>query len=261
MKTFTKVAREVLASTRDDFDFHDPDAGSVRVSFRSTAKLTKLDDVCSSLIQGKTPAKSAYTETGVRILKVKNVGGYGIRWEYEFFVTEDHFSRAVKARVEEGDILMLCAAHSKEYIGRCDLVRDLKAHIPSGKVCAVAELIIIRPDSRIILPQFLLAYLRLPVVQQEIIRMVKGQSAHLYPTDLKRLDVVVPSLAAQREIADAWTAAERDYNQRLREAIEAFAEARKHAEAAILALDGEVVARKGSASALPLFKKLGGRAT
>lgn len=254
MKTFTKDAALVAKSGRDDFDFHDPDAASIRKAFGAHIKLSKLGDVCISVGQGKTPAKDAYTDAGVRILKVKNVPGIGIRWGEKFYVSEAHYAKAKKAGVQEGDILMLCAAHNKEYIGRCDLVRDLAANIPGGKVCSVAELIIIRPNPKIILPEFLLTYVRMPMVLEEIIRMVKGQTAHLYPSDLRELEVVVPSLDVQRKIADAWTKAEADYIRRTREAQEDLERARKAAEAGIMAVEDSV--QTNGTGAMPLFKGL-----
>ena len=169
-------------------------------------------------------------------------------------VRRQRAEKAKKAGVQEGDILMLCAAHNKEYIGRCDLVRDLAANIPGGKVCSVAELIIIRPNPKIILPEFLLTYVRMPMVLEEIIRMVKGQTAHLYPSDLRELEVVVPSLDVQRKIADAWTKAEADYIRRTREAQEDLERARKAAEAAIMAVEDSV--QTNGTGAMPLFKGL-----
>ncbi|HZY30752.1 MAG TPA: hypothetical protein VFF86_03835 [Candidatus Methylomirabilis sp.] len=179
----------------------------------------------------------------MRILKVKNLTGSGIRWDEEFYVTEIFYQKAPKAHVQEDDILMLCSAHNKMYIGRCDIVKGLAENIPDGRCAAVGEIIIIRADEQKILPDYLLTYLRLPVVQAEISRMVKGQSAHLYSRDLRHLRVAVPSPEKQRVIAQFALDAQADYRQRITEATMRLDMARAQVETMIHGLEDQPVRR------------------
>ncbi len=237
MHVFTIDLQRIVQSGRDDFDFHDPQASSIRQVFAERISSVPLEGLCLKISAGKTAARGAYVSSGVRILKVKNVRGSGIRWDEAFYVTPGFYAAAKKAHVEEDDILMLCSAHNKIYIGRCDIVDGLPGHVPDGRCCAVGELIIIRADKTKVLPEYLLTYLRLPVVQAEVSRMVKGQSAHLYSRDLKDLRVVVPSLPKQKEIAALSMNAQAEHNRRILEAKQMLEENRKELERLIHLLE------------------------
>jgi hypothetical protein len=226
MHCYTTDLAKVIRSGRDDFDFHDPQAGRLSDVFAANVTTDALESLCWRITAGKTAARNAYTESGVRILKVKNVTGAGIRWSETFYVSPSFYERAQKAHVQEDDILMLCSAHNKTYIGRCDIVKDIALHVQDGRMCAVGEVIIVRPNREKVLPEYLLTYLRLPVVQAEISRMVKGQSAHLYPRDLKQLRVVLPLLEEQYEIAALAMNSQADYRERIAEATRALNEGR-----------------------------------
>ena len=102
----------------------------------------------------------------------------------------------------------------------------------------VGELIIIRADPARVLPEYLITFLRLPIVQEMVRRMVKGQTAHLYPRDLKNLEVVLPSKQVQKEIADMNAAAEEDYFARIRAATEDLAASRSIIKNLILTGNG-----------------------
>ncbi len=261
MQVFVVSLQKVIDSGRDDFDFHNPAVESARGFFRHDADIATLGDVCEGIRNGRTPAKSAYVTEGIRILKVKNLSGVGIRWDETAFVSRSFYAHTQKGHVQDGDILMLCSAHNKVYIGRCDVVTGLEAEVPSGECCAVGEVIIIRARRELILPEYLVTYLRLPMVQADISKMVKGQSAHLYPKDLQQLQIVVPALHVQYEIAQVAMAAEVDYRGRIAEANRLLSEARGQVDSMIrkAAESAPAFARSASrdgAGSMPLFDGL-----
>lgn len=224
MKTLLVDLGKVIDSGRLDFDFFCP-SEEFEISLAEGYRKNTLANLCTYIGTGKTAPRNAYPETGVRILKVKNLRGNGIDWEPKFFVTEKFYTYAEKkARVYEGDILMLCSAHNKVYIGRCDIITRFSKDVQddSGRCLCVGELIIIRANPQLILPEYLIAYLRLPIVQEKVRRMVKGQTAHLYPRDLKQLEVIIPPRRIQQEIAEMNAAAEEEYFTRLRSITEEF---------------------------------------
>lgn len=224
MKILLIELNKVIESSRLDFDFFCPYEEN-EISLADGYRKDTLANLCTYIGTGKTAPRNAYPEIGVRILKVKNLKGNGIDWEPKFFVTEEFYASAEKkARVYEGDILMLCSAHNKIYIGRCDIITRFPKDIQddSNRCLCVGEIIIIRANPQQILSDYLVTYLRLPIVQEKIRRMVKGQTAHLYPQDLRRLEVIIPPRKVQKEIAEMNIAAEEEYRTRIRDATEEF---------------------------------------
>ncbi len=215
----------VIAKGRMDFDFYNPNQTKITDSMVKGYSKDKLDSICISIHTGKTASRNSYPEQGIRIIKVKNITGSGVRWGEYFYVTEKFYEDAKKkSHVQIGDILMLCSAHSKVYIGRCDIIDHFPEDIVTNdsKLCCVGELIIIRANPEKVIPQYLLTFLRLPIVQDQIKLMVKGQSAHLYSKDLKNLDVVIPPRDIQEKIAEISTVSQKEYLNRIKEAKEAL---------------------------------------
>ena len=127
------------------------------------------------------------------ILKVGNLTGRGIDWEPRDrnFVSVAESVRRVKSQkltVREGDILLTSSAHAARYIAK---KVDVVAHIPQDykDLTFVGELIRLRPKGETD-PFVLLASLRHPRVREDLQACVRGQTAHLNPSDL--LEVVVP---------------------------------------------------------------------
>lgn len=212
----------VIKSGRMDYDFFNPNQKKISDSIKGNFDEDKLENVCLYVNTGKTAPRNSYPDEGIRIIKVKNVGGNGIKWDIKFYVSKEFYEKAEKkSRVQIGDILMLCAAHNKSYIGRCDIIDSFPEEVMKNdsKCCCVGELIIIRPNPEKIVPDYLLSFLKLPLVQEQIIRMVKGQSAHLYPKDLKKLDIILPSKDTQEEIAKLNRDSQMGFNKRVKDAM------------------------------------------
>lgn len=219
----------VRSSGRLDFGFYNP-AQEAEIRLAKGYTTDKLGNLCIKVKAGKTAPRGAYPPSGVRIIKVKNIRGNRINWSEKFFVTEEFYRSAEKkASLQEGDILMLCSAHSRSYIGRVDIIDRFPPEVrdDNDRCLCVGELIIIRADPSRVLPAYLITYLRLPAVQEKIQKMVKGQSAHLYPKDLMHLDVVLPPPEIQANLAEMNMNGEKEYFARLRRADEDLTEIRQ----------------------------------
>ena len=168
--------KTVRNSGRLDFDYFNP-SQEQQISLAKGFTKEILGNLCIKVGTGKTAPRGSYPDAGVRIVKVKNIRGSGINWNVKFFVTEEFYKSAEKkARLQEGDILMLCAAHNKSYIGRVDIVSKFPQEVrdDDDRCITVGELIIIRANPELVVPEYLITYLRLAVVQEKIRKMVKG---------------------------------------------------------------------------------------
>src|SRR3989344_4989138 len=174
MEIILTQLNKVKTSGRMDYDFYNPNHKKITDNMVRGYKTDTLENVCLKINTGKTAPRNSYPDVGVRIIKVKNISGNGIKWQEKFFISEEFYEKAEKkARVQIGDILMLCSAHSKVYIGRADIIDTLPETVIDDKsrcVC-VGELIIIRGNPEKVLPEYLIAFLRLPIVQEQIRRM------------------------------------------------------------------------------------------
>jgi restriction endonuclease S subunit len=232
---------KVRESGRLDFDFFNP-SQEQQISLAKGFTKETLGNLCIKVGTGKTAPRGSYPDAGVRIVKVKNIRGSGINWNDKFFVSEEFYKSAEKkARLQEGDILMLCAAHNKMYIGRVDIINRFPQEVKAdGERCtAVGELIIIRANPSLVVPEYLITFLRLAVVQEKIRKMVKGQTAHLYPRDLVHLEVVLPPREIQEEIAEMNLEAERQYSSRIQRAEDDLLTTRRMIKNIILTGSGD----------------------
>lgn len=221
---------QVIKKGRMDYDFYTPNQQKITDSIVKGYTQDKLENVCLLIGTGKTAARNSYPDKGIKIIKVKNITGSGINWEHHFYITGEFYEDFEhKAKVQIGDILILCSAHNKSYIGRCDIIDSFPKEVieNDSKCCCVGELIIVRANPEKIIPEYLITFLRLPIVQEQIRRMVKGQSAHLYSKDLKRLDIILPSKPLQEEIAEINRVSQIDYTNRVKEAKLALKTARE----------------------------------
>ena len=164
--------------------------------------LTKpLLAVCEKITNGLTPAKIGYTDEGCVVVKVASLTKlFQINWDKVAFTSTEFFKKAKKAHIKDGDLLILSASHQLDYIGRSfALVRDIPADY-IDQCMAVGELILIRSNPQIVLPEYLLTCFMMQPIQKLINRMTRGQSAHLYAEDLKHLKIPLPPLDVQQMI-------------------------------------------------------------
>lgn len=168
-----------------------------------------LRDLTDLITTGRTPARKAYTPSGLFVVKVGNLSGRGIDWyaRDRNFINESETQKRRKADllIRDGDILLTSSAHSPVYIAKkVDVVSNIPQWI-GGQASFVGEVMLIRPKQDIVDPYVLLGYLRHPNVVDQIQRMVRGQTAHLHARDLGNLQIprtILKPDATMLQIAD-----------------------------------------------------------
>ena len=162
-----------------------------------------IGTICEKLSNGLTPPQVGYTEKGCLVIKVASLTKrWYIDWKKVAFTSEEFLKQAQKYHIKDGDIVMLSSSHQLNYIGRSfAIVRDIpKNYI--GQCMAVGELIIIRVNHQIVIPEYLLACFIMKPIQELINRMSRGQTAHLYAEDLQHLRLPIPPIEIQQAIVD-----------------------------------------------------------
>ena len=188
---------------RLDFDYYHPDfLKEIRRIEDSKWRVVSLEDI-ADVKTGKTLKRNQYLEEGsVFNIKVVNITGKGLSWTSSHtgsFTSDELYEQNPNACVKRGDILMVCSAHHVEYIGRCDIVEKFPKNLK--KVMCSGEVMIIRPNTEKVDPYYLLYYLRSKLGRVQIRRMITGQSAHLYPDDMKKyFRVILPPKDIQQKL-------------------------------------------------------------
>jgi hypothetical protein len=153
-----------------------------------------LTSLCHDIFNGATPARAKYTQTGHRVLKVRDLTNEGLDWDVgeRAFVESAFFSKHLRQRIQVGDILITAAAHHPSYIGKkVDIVDWIPEEYSKG-VLATAEILVIRPNTQLIDPLYLLMYLRTEQGYQALQSCVTGQTAHIYPRDVGKIMIPLP---------------------------------------------------------------------
>lgn len=163
-----------------------------------------LRDLAHLMKTGRTPSRSAYTDSGLFLVKVGNLTGKGIDWssrDRNFIPTEEATKRRKAGLLlEAGDILLTSSAHSPVYIAKkVDILEEVPAWA-GGQASFVGEVMLIRPDKTKIDPFVLLAFLRAPETMTKIQRLVRGQTAHLHANDLGSISVPKSFLSPSPEV-------------------------------------------------------------
>ena len=174
----------------------------VEVSEREGWETKTLNELCDEVIfSGSTPGRNAYADSGgrsadsgVRVVKFRNITNRGVEWGLNdrAFVTEDFFQRHIAKRVQVGDIVVGTAAHNPAYIGK---KLDIIDYIPEeyeNEVMCVAEVMVIRVNPEKIDPYYVLMYLRTEEGYEALQRCIRGQTAHIYPKDVKLIQIPIP---------------------------------------------------------------------
>jgi len=154
-----------------------------------------LSELCDGKIfTGRTPSRNLYTKTGFKILKVRDLTGKGIDWDNNErgFVSHEFFIKKQDIRLEQNDILIISAAHHPKYIGeKVDIVDSIPERYKEGVICS-AELMVIRVNPKYIDPYYVLLFLKTIDGYKSIQSCVRGQTAHIYPKDIKNVKVQIP---------------------------------------------------------------------
>ena len=157
---------------------------------------TTVLSAAAQVFNGKTPSKIEQREAGHPVLKIRDVSELGkFRGQFRSFVDESLAAKYSSKRVQQGDTLILNAAHNADYVGS----KTFHAESAVYGSLATGEWLIIRPDPQALDGSFVHHWVRLDSTRREIKEVVNG--IHLYPKDVARLKITLPPLPEQRRIA------------------------------------------------------------
>ncbi len=151
----------------------------------------------ASVFNGKTPPKSEQRNEGHPVLKIKDVDELGgFRGRFQSFVDPAFAGKFPRASVCNGDTLILNAAHNAAYVAS----KTYRVEPSTVGALATGEWLIIRADNSALDPGFLYQWVNSPPTRHSLREHVKG--IHLYPKDVARTAIPMPSLDEQRRISN-----------------------------------------------------------
>ncbi|MCW8333030.1 restriction endonuclease subunit S [Vibrio paucivorans] len=159
----------------------------------SLVQLSTVADV----FNGKTPSKAQQRDKGFPVLKIKDVSAKRkFRGHFESFVDESVAFKSKDKFLKLNDTLILNAAHNASHVGS----KQYRAEIEVVGSLPTGEWLIARTkDEKSLDSVYLSFYLRSDFVRHQISLLVKG--IHLYPKDVARLNIPLPPLETQKQIA------------------------------------------------------------
>ncbi len=185
-----------ISSHRFDCDYYKTYYQKLINAVEESSYNTKsLDDVCLLVSNGKTPAKSDYSEepTEYPIIKVGSYSNNHIDLD-----KVDYSNSTNTLTAEKGDIFILSAAHQAEYVGRHIKYLNLNPNLPTS---FVGELICVRVNETKCNSMFLFSLLNTELYKNLLNREKTGQTSHIYGKDIKKIKIPLPSIEKQNAIA------------------------------------------------------------
>lgn len=150
----------------------------------------------AAVFNGKTPSKAEQRDSGHPVLKIKDVDESGVfKGGFGSFVDPEFADKFSSKKINVDDTLVLNAAHNSDYVGS----KQYRAESSVVDSLPTGEWLVARADAEQLHPRFLNYWFRSPQVRFQIKYLVKG--IHLYPRDVARLKILLPSLAEQKRIA------------------------------------------------------------
>lgn len=163
---------------------------------QSKYSVDNLLKVISHIGGGKTPKSTDYSDEPTTYPIIK-VGSY--TKEYIDLQKTDFTSSSNTTYAKKGDVFILSAAHQAEYVGRH--IKYLN-ETPDTLTAYVGELICVRANKSICNSMYLFSLLSLDIFKTLINREKTGQTSHIYSKDIKHINIPVPPLEKQNEIAE-----------------------------------------------------------
>lgn len=150
----------------------------------------------AEVFNGKTPSKAEQRNQGHPVLKIRDVCELGrFRGQHESFVDYSLAAKYPKKQVQDGDTLILNAAHNADYVAS----KTYRAEPPVFGTLATGEWLIIRPSKEKLDASFVHHWVTSKSARSAIRKVVNG--IHLYPKDVARLEIPLPPFTEQRRIA------------------------------------------------------------
>ncbi|MBK8588222.1 MAG: restriction endonuclease subunit S, partial [Sandaracinaceae bacterium] len=189
---FAKRTRRLAARSlteRLDAHFY---PSAVEQYFRQLGDPTRsLECVCSLVVNGQSQPEA---EEGVLQATVTNLGRSFVEGSLRIVERPADSSRALAPH----DLLLCNAAHNKSYIGRDVTYSQVDGAYPS------TEVMVVRVDRTQLPASFVRHYLKTEIGHLQVQSTIRGITAHSYPTDVRLLEIPIPTVPdADRE---AWFA-------------------------------------------------------
>jgi len=153
-----------------------------------------LGDACEAIIDN-LHSNPRLSETGISCIRSPDVGYGTLNTEGAQRTDEEEFRRrTIRGEPRAGDMVLVREGGGT---GKCSLVE------PDQRFSLGQRVMMLRPNTKRILPRFFLHQLLSPLVQEEqIVPLSKGSaSPHLNIGALRRFTLKLPSLGEQRRIA------------------------------------------------------------
>jgi len=196
--------------------------------------IKKLSNVTYLINSGKTPAKTEYVNDiskHDKIYDIIKVGSYS-----QDLINSKNLDQTIvspKFEVRKGDIFILSAAHQSEYVGKH--IKFLNENLDN--VGCVGELICVRANNSIVLNSYLFSILKTDIFKTLINRRKTGQTSHIYPRDIRKIEVPIPNMSKQQEIVEHIDHIRSTATQLQQDADEILASAKHQIENMILGED------------------------
>lgn len=149
---------------------------------------------------GKTPKRGDYANSGIKIVKFRDVSSTGIDWcnDEVGYVAIGSPSSTDLRYLETGDVLLTASAHSAESIGKktC-VVRELPSNVE--KAAFVGELLCARANQTKVIPQWILSWFLSQTGKEAVADRVEG--VHLTQGRAREIDIPIPPLVEQQRLA------------------------------------------------------------
>jgi type I restriction enzyme, S subunit len=189
---------EFISETRFDAQYFS--SKFFRTIFLKYFKTESLNSLCKEIDTGSTPEKNQYSKNGYPILKMGCLTNYGMNWSKIEYVVDAHFQKSKKFTVKEDDVFFTSSAHAREHIGK---KVDIVSKIPLSFIkdlSFVAEIMKISPKRNKINPYYLWAFLQTEISHKIFLNCIRGQTAHIYPKDIEKIDIPLINLQKQEQI-------------------------------------------------------------
>ncbi|ABC31711.1 Restriction endonuclease S subunit [Hahella chejuensis KCTC 2396] len=150
----------------------------------------------ADVFNGKTPSKAEQRDEGFPVLKIKDVDeNFKFRGAFQSFVDDEFYAKHKAKKIQLHDSMILNAAHNSDYVGS----KQYCAEEDVVDSVATGEWLVCRAKQGVLSPKFLNFWLRSEATRFEMKGLVKG--IHLYPKDVARLEIPLPPLETQKQIA------------------------------------------------------------
>lgn len=224
------VNSQDLQNNRHDPYYYNPKFAKLLRSVGNKLKMASLYDIAEGVFNGNTPAKENYTDEGKPIVKVSCLKKNKIEWSNLAYAKDKKLNKHIR----DNDILLLSSAHQAEYLGKNPCLVEIPNNLRETNITFVGELICIRPNTKLVNPYYLLAILRLEEYHQLINREKRGQTSHIYPDDLEKIQIPLVGMDKQDAIAQEFKSRINKAEQLKTVASKLLEEAKKKVEEMIL---------------------------